>query len=83
VERLKNLPEMEAFFRPADNLFPLKVGDELFIDGEGAKVNPKLGFRFNFSFGEAGGTGQPIVETLKAISGEVEKTIFSIAPFLV
>jgi hypothetical protein len=80
---LKDIPDLDAFFRPADNLFPLKVGDELFIDAPGAKMNPKLNFRFNVSFGEAGGKGEPMVETLKAMSAEVEKTITALERLLV
>jgi hypothetical protein len=46
----QELPVIDAFFKPADVLFPLKVGDELFIDGSDAKVNEKLQFSIQRSF---------------------------------
>jgi hypothetical protein len=40
------------FVRPADRLFPLKAGDELFIDTPDSKVNEQMQFRFDVAFGE-------------------------------
>ena len=48
------MPIIDAFFRPADILFPLKWGGELFIDGRDAKVNERLQFRFNVALNEPG-----------------------------
>jgi hypothetical protein len=49
---LANLEPVHAFFRPGDRMFPLKIGDELFIDSPDAKVNEKMQFRFDVAFGE-------------------------------
>ena len=62
------MPSLDTFFRPADRLFPLKPGDELFIDGPDAEPNEKLQFRFEVAFGEEGIVfDEPIVETLSSM----------------
>ncbi len=56
----------DIYLRPKDNLFPLKVGSELFIDAPGAVPNPKMNFQIDVAFGEAGVCdGEPVLETLK------------------
>ena len=43
-ERLRNnLPDLPLFLPPANNLFPLTVGRELFIGGEDDRENPNSG----------------------------------------
>jgi hypothetical protein len=59
------LPHIELFMRPADTLFPLKTGDELFIDAPDAEANEKMNFRFNIAVNEPGVIeGKPLLETL-------------------
>src|SRR5205823_12088781 len=40
------LPVLDLYVKPADRLFPLKVGDQLFIDAPDAEVNDKVQFVF-------------------------------------
>ena len=47
-----NMETIHAFFKTADRMFPLKAGDELFIDAPDGKVNEKMQFRFDVAFGE-------------------------------
>lgn len=61
------------FIKPADNLFPLKVNDELFIDEPDAEANQKFQFRFNVVFGEQVVAGQPILSTSQNMISLVEK----------
>ncbi|MDZ7654070.1 MAG: hypothetical protein U5L03_16725 [Burkholderiaceae bacterium] len=73
ADKFANMPALDLFLRPADRLFPLKDGDELFIDGPDAEPNEKLEFRFEVSFGEEGiAFGVPIVETLASLVKLVE-----------
>jgi hypothetical protein len=73
AERLANRPTVDAYFRPADRLFPLKQGDELLIDSPDAEVNDRLEFRFELAFGEQGvAFGEPIVETLTSFVAIVD-----------
>lgn len=72
-ERFAKMPPLELFLRPADRMFPLKQGDELFIDGPDTELNDKLQFRFEVAFGEQGiAFGDPIVETLTSLVALVE-----------
>jgi hypothetical protein len=73
AEKLSGMPPLDLFIRPADRMFPLKVGDELFIDGPDAEVNDKLEFRFEVAFGEQGIVfGEPIIESLASMVQLVE-----------
>ncbi len=68
------LPAMPPlFFRPADRLFPLKVGDELYIGGADQPINDKMQFRFDVAFGEPGvAEDQPLLETLQQMVDAVD-----------
>ncbi len=60
----EHIPIMDAFFRPADTMCPLKVGDELFIDAADAEPKQHMNFRFNISLNEPEVIeGKPILET--------------------
>jgi len=73
AEKFANMPSIDFFIRPADGMFPLKTGDELFIDGPDAEPNDKLQFRFEVAFGEQGIVfGAPILETLSSMIKLVE-----------
>ncbi len=78
---LTNFPSV--FFRPADNLFPLKAGDELFIDAVDAEVNEKMQFRFNVALNEPGITdGKPSLETIHHLADLVSNTFLILKPCL-
>ncbi len=72
-----------VFFKPADRMFPLKPGDELFVDAPDARPNPKMQFRFEIAFGENGVIeGEPLIETLQKMIGTVDSLVASFATFL-
>ena len=69
-----NLPDLPLFLRPADNLFPLTVGTELFIGGEEDEEAPNMQFRFNIVLHEPGVVeGEPVTDVLSAMIAEVER----------
>lgn len=71
-----DIPEMPLFIRPADNLFPLKRGDQLFIDSPHAELSPQMQFRFEVVLNEKGvAEGQPVISTMESMINEVEKLI--------
>ena len=79
----EELPVPSAFFRPADVLFPLKVGDELFIDAVGAEPNEKMQFQFNVALHEPQIVeAQSILETLDQLAALVEGIVAALTPRL-
>ena len=73
----------DIHLRPDDNLFPLKVGSELFIDAPGAEPNPKITFQIDVVFGEPGVCeGEPVLETLKNMSSLVGGIVSDFTPLL-
>jgi len=77
------LPEISAFFRPADPLCPLKIGDELFIDLPDAEVDPQLKFAFEVAIHEPQITKpQPLIETVHQLAGVVESIVNRFAKYL-
>jgi len=75
--------QLQAFFKPADRMFPLKAGDVLFIGGSGEDIDEKLEFRFDIGFGEPGIVeGDPLLDTLKEIAGHVRSIAISFERFL-
>lgn len=79
----ENIPLMSAFFRPAGVLFPLKAGDELFIDAPDAEVNEQLKFRFNVALNEPGIIeGKPLLETVYELTNHVEGIVTALSPRL-
>ena len=76
-------PKMDLYVRPADNLFPLKVGDELFIDAVDAEVNKEMDFRFNIALSEPGVLeGAALLDTLQYFSDLVNNTVLLFKPCL-
>jgi hypothetical protein len=66
------------FIRPADNLFPLEAGKELFIDAVDAEPNEKMQFRFDVAVNEPGVIeGKPILETLVQLSDRINGVVES------
>src|SRR5271165_29768 len=76
-------PVLDAFFRPADVLFPLKAGDELFIDAPDAELNENLQFRFNVALYEPKIVeAQSLLETLHQLTALVEGIVTALTPRL-
>lgn len=67
-------PPLPIFIKPADPLFPLKIGDQLFVDGPDAKEIPHMQFKFEILINEPGIIeGEPLVEFLKNMTVTVEE----------
>src|SRR6266480_3756160 len=67
-----------VFFKSTDKMFPLKPGDELFLDAPDAKPNPKMQFRFEIAFGENGVIeGAPLLDTLQTMIRTVDSLVAS------
>jgi len=80
----KGLAFPQLFIRPADIRFPLKSGDELFIDSADAEPNQYVQFKFGIAFNEPGIIeGKPIMETLVQFSNRVSGIIEAFRPCLV
>lgn len=76
-------PPIDLYAFPTDRMFPLKVGDELFIDAPDAEVNEKINFLFDIAFGEPGVVeGDSILETLKGMSDLVGNIVSDFEPLL-
>ena len=76
-------PNLKLFIRPADRMWPLKAGNELFADAPDAEVHQNRQFRFEVAFGESKIIeGEPIIETLQQMADLVDSLIVSFRPFL-
>jgi hypothetical protein len=79
----KPIPMMSVFVKPADTLFPLKTGDELFIDGPDAEPNDKMQFRFEVALSEPQVLeGEPVLEALHQMVDLVDNLVPAFAPLL-
>ena len=75
-----DIPALNAFFRPADNLRPLKVGDTLFTGGD---MDPEKDFAFDIAFNEPEILeGEAVLETLKHLAELVRTIIAQFKPSL-
>ncbi|MGA7931936.1 MAG: hypothetical protein WCA20_38800, partial [Candidatus Sulfotelmatobacter sp.] len=80
----KTVPILDLFLKPADVLFPLKIGDELFIDAPDAEVNEKMQFRFGVALSEPQIVqAQSLMELLIQLTGLVEGIISALKSELV
>jgi len=71
------------WLKPADRLFPLKQGDELFADLPDTEVVDKVGFAFDLAFGEPQVVeGEPLLPTLQGMADLVDKIVCSFRPLL-
>ncbi len=78
-----DVPTFDLFIKPADRLFPLKVGDELFIDAPGAEVDPKMQFRFDVGFAEPQVIEDAhLTETVRHMTDLVDSIVVSFRPLL-
>jgi hypothetical protein len=73
----------EIWIRPADRLFPIKVGDELvgYPLDQKPKEHPKVKLEVSFGQGEIV-EGEPILETLRQLVGVTDQTVQSFAEHL-
>jgi hypothetical protein len=79
----QDFPAISLFFKPADVLFPLKEGDELFIDAPDGEVNEHMQFRFSVALNEPGIIeGEPLLETVHQLTALVEGIVSALAPLL-
>lgn len=77
------MPMPDLLLRPADNLFPLMVGAELYIDAPDAEPHPHTTFRFTVSVGDAEILhGEPIVPALTEMTNAVEAVLNQLASHL-
>jgi hypothetical protein len=77
------IPAFSLFLRPADTLFPLKVGDELYIDEPNAEPDPSIQFRLDIVVNEAGVVeGESLAEMLARLRSTVQDVISALEPFL-
>ena len=75
---------IDFYVKPADRMFPLKAGDELFIDAPNVKVNEKMQFVFEVAFGEPQIVeGEPLLKTLHEFTNLVDGIITSFRPLLI
>ena len=83
ADKFTEEPALDLFYRVADRMFPLKAGDELFIDAPDAELDEKLEFRFAVAFGERDiAYGEPIIETLASYVQLVEDILLKFEPHL-
>ncbi len=80
----KDIVVPPLYLQPADRLFPLKVGDELFIDSIDHEIHEKMDLRFDVAIGESqiieGGS---LVETLQNMADIVSSILPSFEKCLV
>jgi hypothetical protein len=78
-----SLPKINLYAEPTDKLFPLKAGDELFIDAVDARVNNEMDFHFNIVLNEPGVVeAAPLIATLTKFSDLVGTTVLRFQPCL-
>jgi len=81
-EAFAKMPKMTLFYKPADRMCPLKVGDELFVDAPDAEFNPEIQFRFDIALAETGIVeGEEIMETLQGMVSAVKNAVTTLEPF--
>lgn len=79
VQALSRIPNL----LPRDRLFPLKVGDVLYVGPPEMEANPKMNFRFDIALNEAGiAEGQPIVEFLQQMAQFVGLVVDCFSPLI-
>jgi hypothetical protein len=77
------IPHFSLFIRPQDTLFPLKAGDELFIDQPDAEPNQHQQFRFSVAISEPRVIeGEALIETLHQMVDLVDHLVPIFRPLL-
>lgn len=73
----------DVYMRTRDRMFPLKAGDELFIDAPDAKENEDIKFLCDIAFGEPGiSEGESIIETVQGMADLVTQIVFDFKALL-
>jgi hypothetical protein len=82
--RFANVVVPDLYVTPADRLFPLKPGDELFADAPDAEVVEKMSFQFDVAFGEpeADVNGAPLLETMRGFLDLVDRITHQFEPLV-
>jgi hypothetical protein len=76
-------PGLSLFIRPADNLCPLKVCDELFIGAPDDEINPDVKFNFDVALYEPEIIKPgPMLETVQHLADLVGNTVTTFKPLL-
>lgn len=71
-----NPPAISLFIKPANSLFPLKVGDKLFMDAPNAKPIPDMQFKFSVVINEPKIVeGEPPTELVQTMIKSVSNLI--------
>jgi hypothetical protein len=84
VDKGVDMPVLDFYVKPADRSFPLKIGDELFIDGPDAEPNEKMQFVFEVAFGESQIIeGEPLLQLLRDLTKLVDDIVPGFQPLLV
>jgi hypothetical protein len=77
------VPKLSMFVKPADNLCPLKVGDELLIGAPDGAFNPDVQFRFDVALYEPGIVKpEPMLEIVQRLADMVNRTVTAFKPYL-
>jgi hypothetical protein len=72
----------DLWVSPKESLFPLKAGDELFVDGADAKPNKDMKFDFDVSLNEPGVVaGEPVIAVLGITARRVFRVISEFEAF--
>jgi hypothetical protein len=83
VPWLKDVPDVTLHLRPAEKMFPLKAGDELFITAPDSEPDPETQFQFEVALHEPGIIEHgPVVETLQQMVELVDGLIPTFRPLL-
>ena len=77
------LPTINLWLEPADIMFPLAAGDQLFIDTPDSELNEKLQFRFDVAIREPGIIeDKPLLHTVHQLTTVVEGIVTALTPRL-
>jgi hypothetical protein len=79
----RSLPSLSAFYKPADPLCPLKIGDELFIGAPDDEPNKKMQFRFDVALNEPQIIqAKPLIETINEFFGLIDGIVKQFVAYL-
>ena len=75
------VPDFSLFLKPADRLFPLEVGKELFIGAPDEEPNENMQFMFDVALNEPQILeAKPLLETVRQMTGIVEDIVSASRP---
>jgi hypothetical protein len=77
------VPKISLHIRPADNLCPLKIGDELYVGAPDGELNTDMEFRFDVALNEPDFVKPgPMLETVQRLADLVSNTVTAFKPLL-